>query len=151
MKQILLLFALLAGTFAGRGQNVVLGERTPELKVTWQDDRRPAPAEATLLIFFLSANRSCTESLPHLHALAGELKGRLNVLFVTNDRPAEAEAALRPYAAENLFTTFDTEGKSFAGFGVNFVPFGVLIDRKGRALWMGNPRTLTRQTIEQNL
>lgn len=41
--------------------------------------------------------------------------------------------------------------RDFGNFGVSYIPFGVLVDARNRALWMGNTRTLTVETIEQSL
>ena len=46
---------------------------------------------------------------------------------------------------------FDDSGRSFAAYDVQYLPFGVLVSAKGRALWMGNPRQLTEAILDSNL
>ena len=58
---------------------------------------------------------------------------------------------VRPYAEGNLTVAFDDSGRSFAAYDVQYLPFGVLVSAKGRALWMGNPRQLTEAILDSNL
>ena len=51
----------------------------------------------------------------------------------------------------NLTVAFDDSGRSFAAYDVQYLPFGVLVSAKGRALWMGNPRQLTEAILDSNL
>ena len=62
-------------------------------------------------------------------------------------RKVEGNDKLRAYVT----VAFDDEGRSFAAYNVQYLPFGVLVTAKGRALWMGNPRQLTEAVIESNL
>lgn len=152
MKRIFLALLLLSWTPVVAAQNVALGEKTPDLKgVSWLDDRLPAPGRTTLLVFFHSASRPSVESLAHLQALGQKFGGRLNVVVVAKERPESVAAVVRPYAEGNLTVAFDEGGRSFAAYDVQYLPFGVLVSAKGRALWMGNPRQLTEATIESNI
>lgn len=38
----------------------------------------------------------------------------------------------------------------FSAFNVQYVPFGVLVDSRNRALWMGNSLQLTPEIIEKS-
>lgn len=152
MKRILFVLFLLSWPLAAAAQNVALGEKVPELKVaSWLDGRAPAHGRATLLVFFHSASRPSAESLAHLQALGREFGGRMNIAVVSRERAESVEAVVRPYVGGNLSVGFDEGGRSFAAYDVQYLPFGVLVSAKGRALWMGNPRQLTRKTIESNL
>ena len=44
----------------------------------------------------------------------------------------------------------DTGGRIFSAFNVQYVPFGVLVDSRNRALWMGNSLQLTPEIIEKS-
>ena len=41
-------------------------------------------------------------------------------------------------------------GRIFSAFNVQYVPFGVLVDSRNRALWMGNSLQLTPEIIEKS-
>ena len=138
MKRIFLALFLLSWTLGAASQNVALGEKTPDLKVkSWLDDRMPVPGRTFLLVFFHSTSRPAVESLAHLQELGRKFGDRVNVVVVVRESP-EAVA-------------FDDSGRSFAAYDVQYLPFGVLVSAKGRALWMGNPRQLTEAILDSNL
>ena len=152
MKRILIVLFAVVWTMAAMGQNVALGERTPELRIrSWMDDRAAKPGRTTLLVFFHSASRPSVESLAHVQKLGAKLGDRLNVVILSREDGSAVRAIVAPYAKGNLTVAFDDEGRSFEAYNVQYLPFGVLVTSKGRALWMGNPRQLTEETIESNL
>ena len=127
MKRIFLALFLLSWTLGAASQNVALGEKTPDLKVkSWLDDRMPVPGRTFLLVFFHSTSRPAVESLAHLQELGRKFGDRVNVVV-------------------------DDSGRRFAAYDVQYLPFGVLVSAKGRALWMGNPRQLTEAILDSNL
>ena len=143
MKRIFLALFLLSWTLGAASQNVALGEKTPDLKVkSWLDDRMPVPGRTFLLVFFHSTSRPAVESLAHLQELWRKFGDRVNVVVVVRESP---------YAEGNLTVAFDDSGRSFAAYDVQYLPFGVLVSAKGRALWMGNPRQLTEAILDSNL
>ena len=92
MKKVLLILSFALASAAGRAaaQNVVLGERVPELKAPkWLDDREPTAAPATYIEFFHSSNPACTASLDKLKKLTGKLGTKLRVIVVTKEDAAK--------------------------------------------------------------
>ena len=152
MKRIFLALFLLSWTLTAAAQKVALGEKTPDLKVeSWLDNRAPVQGRTALLVFFHSASRPSVESLAYLQALGGKFGDRISVVVVAKEGRETVEALLRPYAKGNLTVAFDDNGRSCAAYDVQYLPFGVLVSAKGRALWMGNPRQLTEVVLESNL
>ena len=151
MKGLLLLTLLLfTGLGNSRAQNIALGERVPDLKVEkWLDNRRPAATPLTYIEFYHSSNRAGSASLDQLQATARQMKGRLHIVVVTREREEKVVHLLRPYLSEHLYVGFDPSGHSFDNFGVSYLPFGVLVDAKNRALWMGNSLQITVANIEK--
>ena len=152
MKKVLLIWLLAAG-FASAGataQNIVLGERAPELKIqAWLDDRQPAPAPMTYIEFFHSTNPACKTSLERLKELTGKLGTKLRVIVVTKEDAAKIAPQMRPYLSERISAGLNAE-KGFTAFGVSYLPFGVLTDAKNRVLWMGNSLQINEKLIEQS-
>lgn len=73
-RAFLLLAAILCMSGAIRAQNIVIGERAPELKnVTWLASRNPTAADLSFLVFFHSSNKGCTASLDALRDLSNKL------------------------------------------------------------------------------
>ena len=131
MKRVLLLLTVVFCTLgASHAQNIVIGERAPELKsVTWLASRNPAAADLSFLVFFHSSNKGCTASLDALRDLSNKLGSKLRIIIITQE---------------------DSDDKKvFGSFGVDFVPFSVLIDAKNRVLWMGNPQSMTSSFIQK--
>ncbi len=150
-RTIMILCALLLSCTALRAQNIALGQRTPELRVgEWLEGRQPAAAPLTYIEFFHSSSPRCAEALDRLAGLQAELGNRLRVVVLTREAADKAAPLLAPRLSPRFGVGLDPQGKLFAAFGVNYVPFGVLVDAKGRALWMGNTLQLTRRIIEDS-
>ncbi|MCD8033350.1 MAG: hypothetical protein LUF83_03500 [Alistipes sp.] len=151
MKKALLIlsFALASAAGSATAQNVVLGDRVPDLKAPkWLDDRQPAAAPATYIEFFHSSNPACVTSLDKLKKLTGKLGTKLRVIVVTKEDPAKITSLLKPYLSQQIGVALGAE-KGFTAFGVTYVPFGVLTDAKNRAVWMGNSLQFNEKLIEQ--
>lgn len=150
MKKALLIlsFALASAAGSATAQNVVLGDRVPDLKVSkWLDDRQPAATPATYIEFFHSSNPACVTSLDKLKKLTGKLGTKLRVIVVTKEDPAKIAPLLKPYLSQQIGVALGAE-KGFTAFGVTYVPFGVLTDAKNRAVWMGNSLQFNEKLIE---
>lgn len=150
MKKALLIlsFALASAIGSVTAQNIVLGDRVPDLKVSkWLDDRQPAAAPATYIEFFHSSNPACVTSLDKLKKLTGKLGTKLRVIVVTKEDPAKIASLLKPYLSQQIGVALGAE-KGFTAFGVTYVPFGVLTDAKNRAVWMGNSLQFNEKLIE---
>lgn len=151
-KALLILLAVCGlGISLARAQNIIPGEKVPDLKPAgWIDNRHPAPAPITYVEFFHSSNPACLRSLKQLSALAARSKPAMRVIVVTREDTARIAPLLRPFLNERVTATIHAE-RGFAAFGVTYVPFGVLIDSRNRALWMGNSLQINEQIIEQSI
>ncbi len=146
---LILLSAWILAPSDTEAQNILLGEKVPELKAAgWIDNRHPAPATVTYLEFFHSSNPACLTSLKRLKELATRPKSPLRVIVVTREDTARIAPILRPYLSGRISATIHAE-RGFSAFGVTYVPFGVLIDARNRALWMGNSLQFNEKLIEQ--
>lgn len=154
MKRLMLALLLLSmASPAVRAQNILLGERVPEIKsAVWLEDRQPSAAPLTYIEFYHSSHGGGGESLAHLERLARKLGTKLRILVITNEKKETIQAVLIPYLNRNgnIGVVLDA-GKTFAAFGVTYLPFGVLTDAKNRALWMGNSLNLKEETIVNSL
>ncbi|EFR56924.1 hypothetical protein HMPREF9720_1104 [Alistipes sp. HGB5] len=154
MKKVLLilLFAALLPFAAADAQNIALGERVPELKVpAWLDGQKPAATpRLTYVEFFQSSNAACITSLKQLRAMTDKLGTKLRVVVITQEKEDKIGPLLRPYLSPQISVAIDAGGKIFTAFGVQYVPFGVLVDSKNRALWQGNSLHLTPEIIDKS-
>ena len=137
MKKVLLtlLLALALPVAAAEAQNIALGERVPEVKVpAWLRGGKPA----------------CTASLEQLRAITDKLGAKLHVVVVTRENEEKIAPLLSPFLSRHISVALDTGGRIFSAFNVQYVPFGVLVDSRNRALWMGNSLQLTPEIIEKS-
>ncbi len=143
---ILLVWTL--SVFPLRAQNAALGQKVPEIRAeAWLDGVRPASASLTVLTFFTVSNPVCEQTLEHLYALTEKADNRLRVIIVTRDDEAKTAPVMAPYLSPRMTVAFDTDGKIFKSFGVDYVPFSLLTDAKNRVLWQGNPLRLTEKIV----
>ena len=151
MKKVLLIlsFAAVAAAGGAAAQNIVLGDRVPELKISkWLDDNQPEAAPATYIEFFHSSNPACIASLKRLKEITDKTGAKLRVIVVTKEDAAKVTPLLSPYLSKRIGAALGTE-KAFTAFGVTYVPFGVLTDARNRATWMGNSLQFNEKLIEQ--
>lgn len=154
MKKVLLisLLALAVPFAAATAQNIALGERVPEMKVSaWLRGQKPAATPPlTYVEFFLSSNPACITSLKQLRALTDKFGTKLHVVVVTQEKEDKIVPLLTPFLSPHISVAMDAGNRIFTAFGVQYVPFGVLVDAKNRALWMGNSLQLTPAIIEKS-
>lgn len=69
---------------------------------------------------------------------------------VTRENEEKIAPLLSPFLSRHISVALDTGGRIFSAFNVQYVPFGVLVDSRNRALWMGNSLQLTPEIIEKS-
>ncbi len=153
MKKLLFLtLAFLLAAAAPKAQTrIAVGQRAPELRIKQWLVRGTPPEErkARLVEFFYSASAPSVERLPVLTGYAKTYASSLQVVIVAKE-PANTVLEYVPTTAP-YYTGIDDNGASFVAYGVQIVPFSVLIDAKGRILWFGNPASLTEATLKEKL
>ena len=110
MKRVLLLLTVVFCTLgASHAQNIVIGERAPELKsVTWLASRNPAAADLSYLVFFHSSNKGCTASLDALRDLSNKLGSKLRIIIITQEDSEKIAPILTPYISERIGVAINT-------------------------------------------
>ena len=111
--------------------------------------RRPAAGPLTYIEFFHSSSPAGVRSLERLCELSRREGERLRIVVVTREQHEKIARLLRPYLSERIGVALDA-ARGFELFGVRYVPFGVLTDRRNRALWMGNTLQFDEETIQQS-
>mgnify|MGYP001134099776 CR=1 FL=1 len=87
--------------------------------------------------------------LDALRDLSNKLGSKLRIIIITQEDSDKIAPILTPYISERIGVALDHDKKVFGSFGVDFVPFSVLIDAKNRVLWMGNPQSMTSSFIQK--
>ena len=138
---------------AAAAQVLVIGEKVPDFRVKeWADMYKPisAPQKMMLVEFFHPSNEGSVGRLAELDRLARDYPAGLTVVVITKEDSAEVRRMLRE-ASVRYHIGIDDAGRTFAAFGVQYVPYAVLVDPKGRLLWVGNSTTMDDSVIENNL
>mgnify|MGYP001634736094 CR=1 FL=1 len=147
MKRFILLVAAFFILGHISAQSVAVGERAPELRVKqWLTAPPQEGKKITLIEFFSPANPVCVARLEVLDSIAADNAERLRVIVVVKENNIERTANL---AKVKYSVALDSEMKIFKAFGIRFVPSGVIIDAKGKVLWMGNTSSINGRTIKQ--
>lgn len=139
------------GTLQAQSQRLIVGERAPELKIAeWLAGTPPANGKPRLIEFFHSSSRPSADRLTTLDAWAKKYGGRLSIVVIAREPKDKIMPLFRakPYA---FSVALDEAGKTFSAYNVQFIPFSVVIDGKGRLRWFGNSSDLTEAIIDSNL
>ncbi len=124
-------------------QHVALKERIPKIKTDlWLDDREPKKAQYTYIEFVHSKTSSCIRTFRQIQEDKAYFGENMRAIIITKESPEQISSALRECVNEYIHVAFDAEGDVFNLFGVKYVPFGIIIDHRRKALWFGNPATV---------
>lgn len=150
MKRLTILCAALLCTVWASVQNLVIGEKAPDIRVSqWLWDHSPADNKARLIEFFHSGSPQCTARLSEIESTARRYEANLCVIVLAKEPAPGVMQALGTRGT--YFAAIDEGSRTFDAFGVRYVPFCVLIDGRGKVLWFGNPSSLTSDEITRLL
>lgn len=142
-----IIFALVAAcmlTSAGEtcAQRIATRERTPKIKTRhWLDDIVPQQAEYTYIEFIRSTSLPCIESCRKIKHYTDTADNPFRVVLITHEAPDLIDRRIRECLGGYVGLLIDDSGRLFDDFGVRYVPFGIILDKKRRAVWFGNPLT----------
>lgn len=149
MKRLLMCAALsmllsVAAAGSVTAQRIAYDERTPRInpkKCKWLDDRIPMESDFVYIGFIYSRSHTCLEFCYGIGQQLERMEHPPQVILVTREPADMIDSHLRECIGERVGTIIDESGRIFRAFGVRYVPFGVLVDGRRRALWFGNPLT----------
>lgn len=153
MKRLIgymLLLLLVSGAGSVQAQRLAVGEKAPDMKIRgWLGEKPATDGKSMFVEFFFSTSRQCVGNLDNMDNLARKFQ---NVVFVVVTKEgAEKIGAIEALKKRGFHVALDEEGRTFAAYGVNYVPFGVLLDRKGKVLWQGNSTNVDEKLLKQYL
>ena len=71
----------------------------------------------------------------------------ISAALFTREHQGECEQWLIDMSAAGNQVVMDAD-EIFNKFGIDYAPYGVILDHKRKALWQGNPQTLDKTKIE---
>lgn len=150
MKKLILtaVFAI-AAIASSSGQKLMIGEKAPDLKIKEWINQSPSQGTVRLIEFFHSTDEQSRERLSVLDDYANKYSG-LTVILVAREDKAAVESAAQP-SSRPFPVGIDDDGKTFSAYSVQYIPFSVLVDEKGRVIWFGNSSSLQESSISNAL
>lgn len=150
MKQFLITTILALCCINATAQNVIIGEKVPELRIKqWLMDLQPESADFTCIVFHHSESPLCRQCLSNVKQLVKDFEQRINVVVVTKEAYNKAGTTLTEHLTDHTCVAFDDNGRTFRYFGVKFIPFCVITNHKRRALWCGNGNSLSETILQE--
>ena len=148
LTHILIVLCALLAVSTSEAQTIALGERTPRVKqAKWLDGKVPPKNEFTYIEFIHSASETCRLSAEHISKIIKEFDN-ISFVLISHQKLTEIDAWVLNFVGERSGVIIE-DSSIRQSFGVNYAPYGVVLDHKRRALWFGNPRLLDRKKIEQ--
>lgn len=150
MKKLILTALFAIGAIASSsGQKLMIGEKAPDLKIKEWINQSPSQGTVRLIEFFHSTNDQSRERLAALDDYSKKYSG-LSVILIAREDKSTIENAVSP-SSRGFSAGIDDAGKTFSAYSVQYVPFSVLVDGKGKVLWFGNSSNLKESTISNAL
>lgn len=151
MKQVLhIVIALVALCFSisTDAQTIALRERTPRVKkANWLNGNVPKRCDFTYIEFILSGSAPCRTSAERVHKIVNEF-GNIAFVLISHQEASDIDHWVTDHINPTSGVIVSDE-RIRTSFGVNYAPYGVILDHKRRALWFGNPQLLEKKTIEK--
>ena len=141
--KLAILFALLLGTGSLWSQNTAIGVRAPRVR-TFKP--RIEAGKFLYVGFVHSPSRPCAISAPKVIELINNNEAFSVVLF-TREPQGPCEQWLIDIFSNGCEVQMGAD-EIFQKYGVEYAPFGVILDHKRKVLWQGNPQTLDKLEIE---
>ena len=145
---ILIALCALLSVSNAEAQTIALGERTPRVKnAKWLNGNIPAKCDFTYIEFIHSASLPCRASAERIHKIINEF-GNIAFVLISHQDASDIDHWVTEHINATSGVIVDDE-RIRTSFGVNYAPYGVILDHKRRALWFGNPELLEKKTIEK--
>lgn len=141
---------LMLGPVRVDAQRLVGGEKVPEVRFGEWLTPAAAADGPMYLEFFHPASTASVKRVAVLEAMAVKYGGKMGVVLLVRDDADKARGILAG-KGYHFHAAMDDKGKTYTAFDVQYVPFGVLVNGKGRVVWFGNPASLTDAEIGRAL
>lgn len=140
---LIILATLFALCNQASAQSIAIGSRAPRVRSFKQKIEN---GKYLYMGFVHSPSHPCEESAPKVSELIENIE-QISAVIFTKERQGECK--------QWLIDMFENGAKLYMGaddvfrkFGVEYAPFGLILDHKRRVVWQGNPQMLDRVKIE---
>ena len=124
-------------------QNIAIGSKAPKVRSFKQ---KVENGNYLFLGFVHSPSQPCEDSASKVSEFIENIEQISAVLF-TKERQGECRQWLTDMS-ESGTKVYMGADEAFRKFGVEYAPFGLILDHKRRVIWQGNPQMLDQVKIE---
>lgn len=139
---IFLIVALLASLTAS-AQSIAIADRAPKIKFKGCSAQK---GEYIFLGFIHPSSEPCKNAMI---AAADLVDKNSNLSMVIFTREHSTKPGWMRKISSPKVKIYTNASEVFKQYGVDYAPFGVILDHKRRILWYGNPQRLTQQRIKK--
>ncbi len=136
---ILLFISLVAPCSA---QSLALGERAPKLKLHKSQFEEH---EYLYMGFIHSASQPCLTTTGNINKVIAQFSN-IKMVLLTREKEGEYQPWLKQLREQGI-TIYPNATKVFQKYGIDYAPFGVIMDTKRRVLWFGNPQRVDSNRV----
>ena len=122
-------------------QTLCLGERIPDVYLlsTIGTDVQSITSDYVCLVFAHSESEPSIEAIDIFADVAAIFSNELSVVLITPEVREAEHDELDIYVNNQISVAFDDGFRTFDGFGVKYIPFGVIYERRSRNIvWFGS-------------
>jgi len=147
-RYLLVLLVLLFCSVTTYGQRLMIGEKLPDMNSVEWLERQPVRNKKVYVIEFLHTKSQPSASRLEMLADIATNIPSLDIITIFKE-PREAVAAFIGEQKSKLYPAIDKGGGIFTRYGIRFVPFSIVVDKKGAVLWFGNSSLLTESEMRK--
>ena len=89
----------------------------------------------------------CIHSMPHTELLEEEFGEDVLFLLLAEESPNKVKHFMEKYN-KNFYSAVDNSKTTHKAFNVYAIPYGILLDNRGKLIWSGNPLDLNRKKLQ---
>lgn len=155
MKHLMsIIVAVLLFAGSAEAQRLRLGDRTPDIaaSTTLGTSLDDIAHDYVCLAFVHSDSTPCVDAIDRLRSEVIAKDDNIAIVLLTAEEPTTDNELLNAYVGHNSSVAFDHNNHTFNAFGVSYVPFGVIFDKKRHRIeWFGSLQHIDREVIQQIL
>lgn len=151
MKRIAIIIAIIITAMtSAEAQNIRLGEKIPDISVVSElgSELKLGKKEHVCMIFVHSQSVPCVIALTEMEDIRDTLIENFDVVLITSEQSDIEAEIMERLNTKGMTIAYDNDRETFKSFGINYVPFAVIFDkRRCRVQWFGPIRHLDNESI----